>query len=72
MAQMQVGELFILGFHGKIVPDWLKEFAARFGFSVKNVQNWEQGLRRPEGPARAYLHVIEREPEAVARALARA
>src|SRR5438477_10496099 len=28
---MQVGELFILGFFGKAVPDWLREFAARFG-----------------------------------------
>jgi beta-N-acetylhexosaminidase len=28
---MQIGELFILGFFGKIVPDWLKQFAARYG-----------------------------------------
>ena len=28
---MQVGELFILGFFGKVIPDWLSEFAARFG-----------------------------------------
>ena len=28
---MQVGELFILGFYGKAVPNWLREFAARFG-----------------------------------------
>ncbi|MGY4474936.1 glycoside hydrolase family 3 N-terminal domain-containing protein [Bradyrhizobium sp. USDA 3364] len=28
---MSVGELFILGFHGKVVPSWLKEFAAQFG-----------------------------------------
>jgi beta-N-acetylhexosaminidase len=27
----QVGELFILGFFGKTVPAWLKEFAARYG-----------------------------------------
>ena len=26
-----IGELFILGFHGKAVPTWLTEFAARFG-----------------------------------------
>ncbi|MEH2504772.1 beta-N-acetylhexosaminidase [Bradyrhizobium sp. AZCC 1578] len=26
-----IGELFILGFFGKIVPNWLKEFAARYG-----------------------------------------
>ena len=28
---MQVGELFILGFFGKTIPAWLKEFAARYG-----------------------------------------
>jgi beta-N-acetylhexosaminidase len=28
---MPIGELFILGFFGKKVPDWLKRFAARFG-----------------------------------------
>jgi beta-N-acetylhexosaminidase len=28
---MSVGELFILGFFGKIVPPWLKAFADRFG-----------------------------------------
>jgi putative transcriptional regulator len=45
------------------------EFAARFGFKLDAVQNWEQGRRRPEGAARAFLRVIEREPEAVQRAL---
>jgi beta-N-acetylhexosaminidase len=28
---MPIGELFILGFFGKIIPAWLKEFAARYG-----------------------------------------
>jgi beta-N-acetylhexosaminidase len=28
---MRVGELFILGFFGKTVPVWLKQFAARYG-----------------------------------------
>jgi DNA-binding transcriptional regulator YiaG len=45
------------------------EFAASFGFGLDAVQNWEQGRRRPEGAARALLTVIEREPEAVRRAL---
>ena len=45
------------------------EFALRFGFSVGSVRNWEQGHRQPEGPARAFLKVIESEPEAVQRAL---
>jgi putative transcriptional regulator len=46
-----------------------KAFAIRFGFSVKNIRNWEQGLRQPEGSARAYLLVIDRKPEAVQEAL---
>ncbi|HLY58894.1 MAG TPA: helix-turn-helix domain-containing protein [Stellaceae bacterium] len=45
------------------------QFAARFGFSVRTVTKWETGERTPEGPARAYLTVIAREPEAVRRAL---
>ena len=28
---MRIGELFILGFFGKTVPVWLKEFAVRYG-----------------------------------------
>ncbi|HYD66953.1 helix-turn-helix domain-containing protein [Azospirillum sp.] len=45
------------------------EFAARFGFSVHTLRKWEQEGRQPEGPARAYLKVIERDPEAVRKAL---
>lgn len=46
------------------------QFAARYGFAVDALQNWEQGRRHPDGHARAYLRVIEREKEAVERALA--
>lgn len=45
-------------------------FARSFGVSAATVRNWEQGRRRPEGPARVLLAVIDREPEAVRRALA--
>ena len=45
-------------------------FAAMFRVSVATVRNWEQGRRRPEGPARVLLTVIDREPDAVRRALA--
>ena len=45
-------------------------FAARFGFSVETIRNYEQGHRRPNGPARVLLRVIAAEPEAVERALA--
>lgn len=46
-----------------------KDFAARFGFSIDSVQNWEQGRRVPDGPARTLLAVIAHEPKAVERAL---
>ncbi|MDH3595872.1 MAG: helix-turn-helix domain-containing protein [Rhodospirillales bacterium] len=45
------------------------KFAAQFGFSVDAVRNWEQGRRQPDVAARAFLMVIEREPDAVRRAL---
>ena len=45
------------------------DFAVSFGFSVKTLQNWEQGVREPEGPARAYLQVIRHRPEMVLEAL---
>lgn len=48
-----------------------EQFAARFGFSVETIRNYEQGHRRPAGPARVLLRVIASEPDAVTRALAR-
>ena len=45
------------------------EFAAMIGVSVSTLQNWEQGRRVPEGPARALLRVAAAKPRAVAQAL---
>ena len=45
-------------------------FAQRYGFELSSIRNWEQGRRQPEGPARLLLLVIDKEPEAVQRALA--
>ena len=45
-------------------------FAARFGFSVDAVRQYESRRRVPSGPARTLLRVIAREPDAVIRALA--
>jgi putative transcriptional regulator len=44
-------------------------FAARFGFSVAAVRDWEQHRRQPDVSARVLLTVIDHEPEAVERAL---
>lgn len=49
-----------------------EEFARRFGFSVNTLRHWEHGRRVPEGPARAYLLVIDRAPKAVEKALSAA
>jgi putative transcriptional regulator len=45
------------------------QFASRFGFSVRTLQEWEQRREVPTGAARALLKVIAHDPEAVARAL---
>ena len=45
------------------------EFALLIGVSVATLRNWEQGRRRPEGPARALLKVAAENPRAVAKAL---
>ena len=45
------------------------QFSGMIGVSVKTLQNWEQGRRKPEGPAKALLRVVEKEPQAVMNAL---
>ena len=35
------------------------------GISVGTLRNWEQGRRKPEGPARVLLRVASRHPEAL-------
>jgi putative transcriptional regulator len=47
-----------------------EEFARMIGVSVATLQNWEQGRRRPEGPARALLRVAAKNPQALVEALA--
>jgi putative transcriptional regulator len=45
------------------------QFARMIGVSKDTLQNWEQGRRRPRGPAKALLRVFEKDPKAVVRAL---
>lgn len=46
------------------------EFAAKFGFSSRTLQHWEQGDRRPHGPAKVLLLLLEREPTVIEEILA--
>lgn len=45
------------------------EFARRYGFSVRTLQDWELGRTQPPSAVRAYLTVIDRFPATVVRAL---
>ena len=45
------------------------QFAARYSFSPRTLQQWEQCRAKPDTATRAYLTVIERNHKAVERAL---
>ena len=46
-----------------------REFARLIGISIHTLRTWEQGRRRPLGPARAVLRAIDADPFALARVL---
>lgn len=46
-----------------------RQFADYFGVNLRTIQEWEQGRATPSRTARAFLMVIDREPDAVHRAL---
>ena len=41
------------------------QFAQAVGISVHTLRNWEQGRRRPEGPAIALLRIAARHPRII-------
>ena len=45
------------------------EFARAYWFSPRTLQEWEQGRTQPDSAVRAYLTVIDRNPQAVKDAL---
>jgi putative transcriptional regulator len=45
------------------------EFARAFGVALGTLQGWEQKRRRPEGPARALLTLIDHDPVSVVNTL---
>lgn len=44
-------------------------FARLIGVSKRTLENWEQGRRRPTGPARALLKIVESDPKGMVQAL---
>lgn len=46
-------------------------FARSIGISLGTLKNWEQGRRRPEGPARVLLALIDKRPSIVQEELGR-
>lgn len=42
-----------------------EKFAKLLGISVSTLRNWEQGRRKPEGPARILLRVAATHPQAI-------
>jgi putative transcriptional regulator len=67
-------ELAKLGLHRQVNVKKLRErlgltqeaFAAVYRIPVGTLRDWEQCRKNPDAPARAYLTVIARNPEAVA------
>ena len=61
--------------HPKRIREALKltqeQFAERFEIPLGTLRDWEQGVSLPDKSARTLLHVIEQDPQAVARALER-
>jgi beta-N-acetylhexosaminidase len=52
---MRIGELFILGFYGRTVPAWMKQFAARYGLGGAilfdyscRTQQYDNNIESPE------------------------
>lgn len=42
-----------------------EDFAQALGISVYTLRNWEQGRRKPEGPAMALLRIAARHPKII-------
>jgi len=49
-----------------------KLFSDTFGFSQRTLEKWEQGVRQPEAPTRAYLFIIKHNPLIVQKTLDKA
>jgi DNA-binding transcriptional regulator YiaG len=63
LGQFESGEDFSL--LRKFVGLTQAEFARAMGISVHTLRNWEQGRRRPDGPAIALLRIAARHPRII-------
>ncbi len=46
-----------------------EQFSQLLGVSLRTFQNWEQGRREPEGPAKVLLQVAAKHPDAILDAI---
>ena len=46
-----------------------QEFSALMGISTGTLRNWEQGRRKPQGPAKVLLKIAEKRPKAILESL---
>lgn len=45
------------------------QFATLLGISIGTLRNWEQGRRKPQGPAKVLLRVAAKRPKAILESL---
>ena len=48
------------------------QFSKTYEFSIRTVQEWERGAKKPSGPARTLLRAIKADPEGLRKAIAAA
>jgi putative transcriptional regulator len=46
------------------------QFAEAYEFSIRTLQEWERGAKKPSGPARTLLRAIKADPDGLRKALA--
>ena len=45
------------------------QFALLIGVNKSTLQNWEQGRRKPEGPAKVLLTIVNKDPRTIIKIL---
>ena len=63
LGQFESGEDFVA--LRRFVGFTQARFAEAVGISVHTLRNWEQGRRRPDGPAIALLRIAARHPQVI-------